>query len=274
MFAAKAGARLVIGVDMSSIAEQAKVLVRDNNMESKIKILRERIEDVDLSPWVGEDGVDIIVSEWMGYALLYESMLDSVLSARDNWLKQDGLIFPDRARMYLVGIEDGDYKEEKISFWEDIYGFDFSAMKEIALKEPLVDTVDGKQVMTKEPYMLLDIDVYTVQAEDLNFSTEFSLTAARTDYVHGFLLYFDVSFTSAHIPLSFSTSPLEPYTHWKQTTFYLREDLTMCENETVHGVFACKRNEENHRELDISLSYSFQGVHQVCNRVNDLYRIR
>ena len=32
--------------------------------------------------------VDIIVSEWMGYALLYESMLDSVLFARDKWLSK------------------------------------------------------------------------------------------------------------------------------------------------------------------------------------------
>ena len=28
--------------------------------------------------------VDVIVSEWMGYALLFESMLDSVLYARDR----------------------------------------------------------------------------------------------------------------------------------------------------------------------------------------------
>jgi type I protein arginine methyltransferase len=30
--------------------------------------------------------VDIIISEWMGYFLLYESMLDSVLWARDKYL--------------------------------------------------------------------------------------------------------------------------------------------------------------------------------------------
>ncbi len=30
--------------------------------------------------------VDVIVSEWMGYCLFYESMLDTVLHARDKWL--------------------------------------------------------------------------------------------------------------------------------------------------------------------------------------------
>jgi hypothetical protein len=40
--------------------------------------------------------VDIIISEWMGYALLYESMLDTVLVARDRWLNPDGIIMPDK----------------------------------------------------------------------------------------------------------------------------------------------------------------------------------
>ena len=30
--------------------------------------------------------VDVIVSEWMGYALLFETMLDTVLHARDRCL--------------------------------------------------------------------------------------------------------------------------------------------------------------------------------------------
>jgi len=30
--------------------------------------------------------VDIIISEWMGYFLFYESMLDTVLVARDKFL--------------------------------------------------------------------------------------------------------------------------------------------------------------------------------------------
>lgn len=60
------------------------------------------------------DKVDIIISEWMGYFLLYESMLDTVLVARDRYLAKDGLIFPDKATMYIAGLEDAEYKEEKL----------------------------------------------------------------------------------------------------------------------------------------------------------------
>ena len=51
------------------------------------------------------ESVDIIVSEWMGYCLFFESMLDSVLHARDKWLRPGGLIFPDKVKLYVCGIE-------------------------------------------------------------------------------------------------------------------------------------------------------------------------
>ena len=76
-----------------------------------ITLVKGKLEDVPLPI----DKFDIIISEWMGYFLLYESMLDTVLLARDRYLKPDGLIFPDTATLYLAAIEDADYKEEKIN---------------------------------------------------------------------------------------------------------------------------------------------------------------
>ena len=109
-FAVKAGAKHVIGVDMSTIIDKAKEIVEVNGMSDKITLLQGKMEEVVL-PF---DKVDIIISEWMGYFLLYESMLDTVLYARDKYLVKDGLIFPDKATIFMAGIEDGDYKEEKI----------------------------------------------------------------------------------------------------------------------------------------------------------------
>ena len=50
-------------------------------------LLKGRIEDLTLPV----DHVDIIISEWMGYFLLFESMLDSVLWARNKYLKPNGI---------------------------------------------------------------------------------------------------------------------------------------------------------------------------------------
>jgi protein arginine N-methyltransferase 1 len=56
------------------------------------------------------------------------------------------MIMPDVANLYVVGIEDAQYKDEKIYFWDDVYGFDMSCIKKIAISEPLVDTVNPDQV--------------------------------------------------------------------------------------------------------------------------------
>ena len=99
-FAAKAGAKHVIGVDMSTIIGKAKEIVEVNGLTDKITLLQGKMEDVVL-PF---DKVDIIISEWMGYFLLYESMLDTVLWARDKYLVPNGLIFPDKATIFMAEI--------------------------------------------------------------------------------------------------------------------------------------------------------------------------
>ena len=50
-----------------------------------------QVEELSQLPGLEAGGqVDVIVSEWMGYALLFESMLDSVLHARDRWVSHPG----------------------------------------------------------------------------------------------------------------------------------------------------------------------------------------
>jgi protein arginine N-methyltransferase 1 len=78
---------------------------------SVITLVKGKLEETELPI----QQFDIIISEWMGYFLLYESMLDTVLLARDKYLKPGGLIFPDTATMYICAIEDQEYKEEKIN---------------------------------------------------------------------------------------------------------------------------------------------------------------
>ena len=46
--------------------------------------------------------------------------------------------------------------------------------------------------------------------------------------------------------LLFLTAPEAPYTHWKQTVFYLGEnDLTIKKGEEIYGMFTMKPNKQN-----------------------------
>jgi predicted RNA methylase len=52
---------------------------------------------------LGKSKADLIVSEWMGYFLIYENMLPSVLAVRDKCLKKDGEIIPREASLFIAG---------------------------------------------------------------------------------------------------------------------------------------------------------------------------
>lgn len=64
MFAAKAGAAKVIGIEYSNIVEHAQKIIAANKLDDIITIVKGKVEEVELPP--GIDKVDIIISEWMG----------------------------------------------------------------------------------------------------------------------------------------------------------------------------------------------------------------
>ncbi|KAH8407061.1 hypothetical protein KR222_005189, partial [Zaprionus bogoriensis] len=270
MFAAKAGAAKVIAVDCSNIIEFARQVIIDNNLQEIITVVKGKIEEIELPN--GIEKVDIIISEWMGYCLFYESMLDTVLYARDKWLKPNGMMFPDRGTLYITAIEDRQYKDEKINWWDDVYGFDMSCIRKVAVTEPLVDVVDPKQVVSTS-CMVKEVDLYTVQKADLNFSSKFSLTIKRNDFVQALVTYFNIEFTKCHKRLGFSTSPDSTYTHWKQTVFYLDDHMTAKKNEEITGTFQMKPNERNNRDLDFVIDINFKGELSEIQESNT-YRMR
>ena len=141
--------------------------------------------------------------------------------------------------------------------WDNVYGFDFKPLKDTALTEPLVDTVEMKAVVT-DPTAVFTIDLYTVSPAELAFQAPFLLDCRRNDFIHALIAWFDIDFTACHKPIKFSTGPHARYTHWKQTVFYLREVLTVEEGEQVRGVLESKPNEKKKRDLDIKISYHLE----------------
>lgn len=268
LFCAKAGAAHVYAVECSHMADRAKEIVETNGYSEVITVLKGKIEELELPV----PKVDIIISEWMGYFLLFENMLNSVLFARDKWLVDDGVILPDIASLYLTAIEDKDYKEDKIEFWNNVYGFDMSCIKKQALMEPLVDTVDQNQIATN-CQLLKSMDISKMSSGDCSFTAPFKLVAARDDFIHAFVAYFDVSFTKCHKLMGFSTGPRSRSTHWKQTVLYLEDVLTICEGETIVGSMTVAPNKKNPRDVDIMLKYSLNGRRCNASRVQ-YYKMR
>ncbi|EOA31094.1 hypothetical protein CARUB_v10014243mg [Capsella rubella] len=268
LFCAKAGAAHVYAVECSQMADTAKEIVKSNGFSDVITVLKGKIEEIELPV----PKVDVIISEWMGYFLLYENMLDTVLYARNKWLVDGGIVLPDKASLYVTAIEDAHYKEDKVEFWDDVYGFDMSCIKRRAITEPLVDTVDGNQIVT-DSKLLKTMDISKMDSGDASFTAPFKLVAQRNDHIHALVAYFDVAFTMCHKKMGFSTGPKSRATHWKQTVMYLEDVLTICEGETITGSMTIAQNKKNPRDVDIKLNYSLNGQHCKISRTH-FYKMR
>lgn len=268
LFCAKGGAKHVYAVECSQMADMAMEIVKANGYSDVITVLKGKIEEIDLPT----QHVDVIISEWMGYFLLFENMLNTVLYARDKWLIPGGVVLPDRASLFLTAIEDADYKQEKIDFWDRVYGFDMSCIRQQAMLEPLVDTVDQNQIVTN-CQLLKTMDISKMSPGDASFTAPFKLVAERNDFVHALVAYFDVAFTNCHKVMGFSTGPRSRATHWKQTVMYLEDVITMCEGESLLGSMTVAPNAKNPRDVDIILSYSFSGKRCQAGRTQ-CYKMR
>lgn len=231
MFAAKAGAKQVIAVDKSDIIVKARENIFHNGLSDVITTLKGAIEDVKLPV----DQVDIIVSEWMGYCLLYEAMLPSVLYARDRYLKPDGILAPSSATIWIAPVADQEYISDHITFWRDVYGFDMKTMQEGIYEEARVEAMPQSS-LCGEPYPFKVLDLHTIKTEDLQFTAKWASNITReVENVDGFLIWFDNFFTTARsdpVPpaettpdtwdkkdqggVAFTTGPSGTVTHWKQ----------------------------------------------------------
>ena len=269
IFAARAGAKHVYALEFADIADYAREIVKRNGLSDKITIIKSKVEEAVLPV----DKVDIIISEWMGYFLLYESMLDTVLYARDKWLAKDGLILPDKSTIHIAGFEDVDYKKSKLDFWDGVgYDIDMTVLRPTVMSEPLIDVCQSQYINTNS-YKILDIDLYTVKKEDLDFSSSYELTFNRSDSFSGLISWFDIVFSKLPNPVEFSTSPYVKATHWKQVVFYTEKDISVNRGDVVKGSFAARKSKKNPRELDVKISYHMKGYYTNTD-FYQLYKIR
>lgn len=210
-------------------------------------LIKGRLEDTNLPI----EKFDIIISEWMGYFLLFEGMLDSVIHARDNHLKENGILLPNRCTMSIVGYGNDALFKQHVTFWNDVYGLDMSTMKKDVLHEPLIDIVDPKFIMTNSN-CIADLNLMTVNLNYSNFKYNFELKCCKGGLLSSIVGYFDNYFDLPE-PVMFGTSPNDSPTHWKQVVFFLEEPKSVNEGDVVKGVIQCKRSSKSARSLDITI---------------------
>ena len=261
MFAARGGAAKVTGVDGSpQIAAVAKDLCARNGFsEEQVQIVSSKVEDL---ADIGE--VDVLVSEWMGYALLFESMLDSVLVARDRFLRKGGAILPDVANMYVAL---GSAEAEGLGFWDDVYGLNMAAiggaLRDQGMRQTIIRVAEPSSILS-EGIKFHSLDLATMTRGEQDFSSQsFELFPLEEHRKNGtkcscLVVWFDTEFSSrfcSETPVVLDTSPMGKATHWAQTVLPLKDQIELSDCDAIKGRISMSRQETVHRTLDISVEY-------------------
>lgn len=195
--------------------------------------------------------VDIIISEWMGYFLLFEGMLDSVIYARDNYLAAGGTLLPNRCNISLIGYGDLRRHQQLIQFWDNVYGFDMRNLKADVLSEASVELCQAEHLLTSAQ-VIADFDLMSVDVNCSNFEFNFELLVERDGELTALVGYFD-TFFELDEPVRFSTGPAATATHWKQVAFYVRQPIAVRQNERICGKFVCRRDRKDVRSLCVTI---------------------
>ncbi|KXS21232.1 S-adenosyl-L-methionine-dependent methyltransferase [Gonapodya prolifera JEL478] len=257
MFCARAGAARVYAVDNSDIVDKAREIVKLNGLQDVVTVLRGKIESTPLPT-----PVDIIVSEWMGYCLLFEAMLDSVLVAREAHLRKGGILAPGGCEMHAALWSDPEWIDEHVGYFGDVYGFAMEPLKEEFYKEGQVEVL-AKDSIVSDLVLLKTWDIAACTVPSLDFTSTVTLQVTRRDVskIYGIAVSFDVTFSGPSPDdhnVRMTTSPLSTPTHWKQGLLLLREPIVLDKDgpsEVTVQLSVCK-GVENKRELEISAQVS------------------
>lgn len=260
-WAAQAGAKRVYAVEYTNMAHHAQSIVEANGVNHIVKVIQSAVEDVqlplpddDLSLFCGEldddddnadakeckeneQVVDIIVSEWMGYFLLRESMLDSVIYARDRFLKpKTGLLFPSHATMLMAPVATEKTRKEAVKSYSDAmisweeylahaqkeYGVDMTILNDKFEKEQNDYYLRsghwlqlGPDSVLDAPTVVKELDMATCTLEDAKGvdSVQFQFNATKStdldedQFISGLAGWFTVDFQSRSDKIGMTYAP-------------------------------------------------------------------
>ncbi|CAF1543740.1 unnamed protein product [Rotaria magnacalcarata] len=273
MFAAKAGAKLVYAVDACpTICNLAAQLIQCNGLQDRVQIINKRVEEIDKF----DEKIDIIISEWMGFYLFHESMLESVIYARDHFLRssiqnddstseqnESIVIFPSHAYLYCAPFMDQNIRIELNTMWNDYFNLNLSPIrqhiKNSDLSECVIETIEPSQLV-HDAQLIQSIDLRTVRIDELQSMRSFcEFTIDNTCIISGFCFWFDCYFStndnsSILRSTRLTTNPSSPKTHWKQTLVFLPEDIYPLKNDIVPVNIKLKQSAANRRQYDLTIS--------------------
>lgn len=231
-----------------------------NGLSDKVIVLKQKVEEVVLP---GDEKVDIIISEPMGFMLIHERMLESYMIARQMFLKPGGKMFPTTGTIFAAPFTDAALHGEQVAkaaFWQttDFYGLDLTTLHETAtadhFSQPVVGYIDPSTLLSASTCDLT-IDFAKDEPESLHELTlPFEFVSNRTGVCHGLACWFDVVFDGSASRVVLNTGPAHPGTHWYQCRLLLKEPIAVNAMQRIGGKLVMVANDRYSYNLTLTMT--------------------
>ncbi len=252
-FAIQAGAGKVYAIEKMDSIHLAEEVARINGLDSRMVFIKENSKDVEL-----EERADVLISETLGSFALEENTLEFTIDARKRFLKEGARMIPERLKLWLAPVYAPE-TYERMEFWRDIHGIDFSPAREELLRKLIVTDIDQKGLLSP-PKVFGEVDLYRVEDPVVKGKVEFEVMKPGT--LHGFGGWFRVWLTR---DIWIDTSPSSPPTHWKQAFFPLRKPIRVKLGDRVSIDLRVAPREEDNTTISYDCIY-FPGQGRTVGR--------
>jgi predicted RNA methylase len=232
VFAARAGAARVYAVEQTSIAVLAQALVAANDVSEVVHVIQGDVMDVE-----PPEGVDVLVSEWLGGFGIDEGMLVPVIAARDRWIKPGGIMIPRSVTAWVALVHDR-YLAETVDFLQaDPYGLDLADLVEKTVNEVSYSGTFrhlAADDVRSEPCRLWTTDAGLITLEEAQSPHEaaVSLSVLSDGTANALALWFSAELAPG---ISLSVGPGDDPTHWGMTTAPLRRPVRLTSGMVVRA---------------------------------------
>lgn len=184
-------------------------------------------------------------------------MLDSVIYARDNFLKPNGAMFPNEATIYVAPTS----FPSRFDDWDDVDGVRLNSFAKLLRQQkstkPEIILLSPNNLLHKGTSMFW-MNLNDVSRDELDSIVFQEVVPAEKPGKHqGFCIWFDCRFPGENYEnaVVLSTGPQAEPTHWKQCVIVLPD--TSCEeleeNEPVAFKIAMRRRQNDHRKYDLEV---------------------